>query len=795
MAHDVFISHSSRDKTVADAVCATLESAGIRCWIAPRDVQPGRSFAGEITRAIQQSEIMVLVFSAYSNDSDQVLREVQLAVNAHLHIIQFRIENVHLNDDLRYFLSTPHWLDALTPPLEVHIERLTASIKTLLTGATEPATPVARRVRPTRTERADTGLTTTGWLERASSRLRMQRHVVIASVLAALVILFIGIWWGLHSRQRRAIHLITQNTPAPSLSSTFPIQPGATQAPAFTPSSDAVAHAYQGWLVQPKVTPTVNPQIELPVQRRFTLEHETEVHDENFSPDGKFVATVASDRTLRLWDVQTGKIIRSIQTGDEVEKALFNPDARRILTYGSHIQMWDALSGKLISQKSLGGGVRAANFSPDGKRLVTLMSDGAIQVWDVETWAQIGKTMRHENPSEIQFSPDGTRILSIGQTGARLWNAQTGEQIGDTLRGAAKASFSPDGKTVVTAPQSYGKAVLWDASTGEKRFELDTMYAIYDLRFSPDGKYILTSSQDYTARIWDAATGKEHGQPLKHDAAVWMAIFSADTKRIATASMDETARLWDTETTQPLSKPLGQDNSRNRMRVHFSPDGNWLLTGSDDHGVRVWEIGGVMSSATSVPSPAVVQSTPASHPIAISANTPPPAVDQAFASALVQKLVNGISANETDLLVSLYDHRIDYLDKGLVGPDVIREEYNNFFERWPQTTWSLTGPVNVESTGQGKYRLTFPIYFNAANSALHKHASGNAQETIVVAQDGAREWKIISQRETILRSGRTRQQPVVAKPVSVSPAPSPDQTESLKKAEEIARQLRSWFPR
>ena len=103
MAYDVFISHSSRDKTVADAVCATLESAGIRCWIAPRDVQPGRSFAGEITRAIQQSQVMVLIFSAHSNDSDQVLREVQLAVNAHLHIIQFRIEDVHLNDDPTVF--------------------------------------------------------------------------------------------------------------------------------------------------------------------------------------------------------------------------------------------------------------------------------------------------------------------------------------------------------------------------------------------------------------------------------------------------------------------------------------------------------------------------------------------------------------------------------------------------------------------------------------------------------------------------------------------------------------------
>src|SRR5438046_2860255 len=145
MPHDVFISHSSQDKPVADAVCAALEGGAIRCWIAPRDVQPGRSFAGEITRAIQRSRVMVLIFSAYSNTSEQVLREVQLAANSHLHIVQFRIEDVIPNDDLEYYLSTPHWLDALVPPLENHLERLKGSVKALLQmDAGEPVAPIER---------------------------------------------------------------------------------------------------------------------------------------------------------------------------------------------------------------------------------------------------------------------------------------------------------------------------------------------------------------------------------------------------------------------------------------------------------------------------------------------------------------------------------------------------------------------------------------------------------------------------------------------------------------------------
>ena len=137
MAHSVFISHSAKNRDVADAICTALEKGGIRCWVAPRDVRPGRSFPGEITRAIQQSKVMLLIFSSHSNNSEQVLREVQLATDSQLSLIRFRIEDVSMNDDLKYFLSTPHWLDALTPPLSDHIARLELAIKELLGHSVE----------------------------------------------------------------------------------------------------------------------------------------------------------------------------------------------------------------------------------------------------------------------------------------------------------------------------------------------------------------------------------------------------------------------------------------------------------------------------------------------------------------------------------------------------------------------------------------------------------------------------------------------------------------------------------
>ena len=161
MAHDVFISHSSNNRPIANAVCAALESAGIRCWVAPRDVMPGRSYSGEITRAIQQSRAFVLIFSQHSNNSEQVLREVQLAANSRLHIVQFRIDAVSPSDDLEYYLSGPHWLDAVTPPLENHLEQLKDSMKALLSlprageseSAESPTPPVATPPPPPPTQR------------------------------------------------------------------------------------------------------------------------------------------------------------------------------------------------------------------------------------------------------------------------------------------------------------------------------------------------------------------------------------------------------------------------------------------------------------------------------------------------------------------------------------------------------------------------------------------------------------------------------------------------------------------
>jgi tetratricopeptide (TPR) repeat protein len=132
MAHDVFISYSNKDKTTADAICAALEVNGIRCWIAPRDILPGSDWGEAIIDAIHACRAMLLIFSSSSNTSAQIKREVERAVNAGIPVVPVRIEDVLPSKTLEYFISTQHWLDALTPPMEQHLQYLVTTMRTML---------------------------------------------------------------------------------------------------------------------------------------------------------------------------------------------------------------------------------------------------------------------------------------------------------------------------------------------------------------------------------------------------------------------------------------------------------------------------------------------------------------------------------------------------------------------------------------------------------------------------------------------------------------------------------------
>jgi hypothetical protein len=132
MPHEVFISYSEEDKITAHAVCRALEGKGIRCWIAPRDIKYGANWGAAIVEALDVSKVMVLIFSSNANVSPHVNREVQHAFDKNITVIPFRVENVAPTKALQYYISAVQWLDALNPPIEQHIEKLTETVRQII---------------------------------------------------------------------------------------------------------------------------------------------------------------------------------------------------------------------------------------------------------------------------------------------------------------------------------------------------------------------------------------------------------------------------------------------------------------------------------------------------------------------------------------------------------------------------------------------------------------------------------------------------------------------------------------
>ncbi len=139
MPHDVFVSYASKDQGTAMAAVHALESAGIRCWIAPRDVKAGAVWAQAIVDAIGGCRVFVVVFSSNANRSGHILNEVDAAIRKGAVVIPFRIENVMPEGAMEYHLRTRHWLDALTPELNRHLDELVGTVRKLLDQA--PSVP------------------------------------------------------------------------------------------------------------------------------------------------------------------------------------------------------------------------------------------------------------------------------------------------------------------------------------------------------------------------------------------------------------------------------------------------------------------------------------------------------------------------------------------------------------------------------------------------------------------------------------------------------------------------------
>ncbi len=314
-----------------------------------------------------------------------------------------------------------------------------------------------------------------------------------------------------------------------------------------------------------------------------------------FSPDGKYLVTASEEGTARMWDIASGRIEKVFPAPAGNDLVAFSPDGRYITITGrdNDAHIWDVTTGKMVL--TLSGhtkDVTRVTYSPDGKYVLTGSNDNTARLWDTATGKQVQIFPGHDQGvSGLAFSPNGKYLATGDIHTARIWDTATAQivsEFSDYKNFVSGLAFSSDGKLLLTG--SFDKSVqLREVATGETvRTFSGITGAVEDAAFTPDGKSVVIAGDDKVATILSLQTFPGGMRFTRSDGPVWQASFSPDGKRLVTTGGEGTARIWDSATGQILMTLPGHDSEVIRGAV-FSPNGNLVLTTSVDNTAILWD--------------------------------------------------------------------------------------------------------------------------------------------------------------------------------------------------------------
>ena len=369
----------------------------------------------------------------------------------------------------------------------------------------------------------------------------------------------------------------------------------------FSPDGKLLAYASSGNSIRVLDVATGN------IERTLTG-HTGGVNGIDFSPNGKWLASASFDGTVKLWNLTSGKPADTpFRHGTWAFAVSFSPDGKMLASGadGGQVKLWKLGKGNKPYELSSDFRNRVTNisFSPDGQQLIASGFDNEIKRWDVDTRKEIGPLAGHSAYVNSVSIHSDSRLLASASNDAtiKIWDIGTRKDVNALLGHYSRVNsvgFSPDGRLLASASRDRftqsdkSDIKLWNVEDKKLIGRLrGHNHWVEDVVFSPSGRILASSSWDKTARLWEVSSGKEISQLKGHSNWLTSVSFSPDEQLLATASNDRTIKLWDISNPQePEEIATLEGHNNEAYQVSFSPDGRRLASASWDKTIKLWDI-------------------------------------------------------------------------------------------------------------------------------------------------------------------------------------------------------------
>ena len=298
--------------------------------------------------------------------------------------------------------------------------------------------------------------------------------------------------------------------------------------------------------------------------------HTQGVDQAAFSPDGETIVTISVDRTAKVWNVRNGRASRTLDTGSsELTQVEVSPDSQAVLLGGSNgVSVFD-INGSLRWTESKDRDVLHACYSHDGSRIVTAGKGGPATVWNARDGSLLWELSGHSGDVNwAEFSLDDKFIVTASNDKtARIWDAGTGREtvMMSHTSPATMASFSPDGRLIITSSTGNYGAIIWSAKSGQRIATLTQRdLAVTTASFSPDGRLIATAGESVI--LWSTISGRllstiETQQNQAFRSSLAYVNFLPANRGVIIEEANGVVTIWDPTTGQKLSKLSAEGNA------------------------------------------------------------------------------------------------------------------------------------------------------------------------------------------------------------------------------------------